>query len=173
MIYVLAYPELPSRVSENIAVFRSSHEPDRARLVEPHITLVFGLRNIRDPDAVGFCEQTVSQLPGISIAFSNSRIDYDPFEEVHKLSLAISVGADRLIALHQSLYDGPHHSQLHPGIPYRPHMTVATNRNRSALEALDTAAIGAFPIAGRVSRLEVVKLAAGTLHTLAAFELQT
>ena len=42
MIYVLAYPVFEPNSAERICAFRAEHEPERANLVPPHITLVFG-----------------------------------------------------------------------------------------------------------------------------------
>ena len=43
MIYVLAYPVFEPMSAERINAFRAKHEPDRAKLVPPHVTLVFGV----------------------------------------------------------------------------------------------------------------------------------
>jgi 2'-5' RNA ligase len=172
MIYVLAYPRFEPRVARNIAAFRSAHEPERAILVDPHITLVFGVR-IAEPGAfAAFCQRAASRAREIPVEFSGSEIGYDPFEKTHKLFLVSSVGTDDLLALHERLYDGPHRRTLHPGISFKPHMTVASNRDQSIIERLDVMEIGSFPIAGRICALEVVELADNKLHLLQSIPLQ-
>ncbi|MAC76604.1 MAG: hypothetical protein CML66_00880 [Rhodobacteraceae bacterium] len=51
-------------------------------------------------------------------------------------------------------------------IPYRPHMTVATNPDRAIIERLETSSLGGFPLLGTIRALEVVKLENGRLNHL-------
>ena len=50
MIYALAYPVFDPSTARAIDAFRTAHEPERARLVAPHVTLVFGLTSISARD---------------------------------------------------------------------------------------------------------------------------
>lgn len=172
MIYVLAYPEFEPGVAAKIARFRSMHEPNRAKLVPPHVTLVFGLTSVRPTEFVAFCERAAECAHVLEVNFAATEIVYDPFEETHKLFLMISAGKDDLTALHERLYGGPHQSELDPAIPYRPHMTMATHTDRAAIERLDGSAMGAFPIPGVIRNLEVVELADKTLRSLRTVPLQ-
>jgi 2'-5' RNA ligase len=172
MIYVLAYPEFEPSVAGNIARFRHAHEPERAKLVEPHVTLVFGLRGVRPQEFVASCEKVAVGVPEIEVDFAATEIVHDPFEETYKLFLLNTTGRDDLTALHERLYDGPQRSELHPVIPFRPHMTVATHSDRAIIERLDAAAIGAFPIAGKIRALEIVELVERTLVRLRTIPLQ-
>lgn len=165
MIYVLAYLEFEPSIAESIHRFRSAHELERARLVPPHVTLVFGMRNTRPQDLLTLCEDVAGRVSELTVSFNEGGIVYDPFEKTHKLLLFCSTGKRRLIALHQQLYEGPHRAELNLDIPYRPHMTVATNKDRTIIERLDMAAIGDFPIAGTISALEVVELVDNTLQS--------
>jgi 2'-5' RNA ligase len=172
MIYVLACPEFEPSVAGNIARFRHMHEPERAKLVEPHVTLVFGLRDVRPLEFVAFCEKVALGVPEIAVDFAATEIVHDPFEKTYKFFLMNSTGRDELIALHERLYDGPHRSELLPAIPFRPHMTVATHSDRAIIERLDARAIGAFPISGKVRALEIVELVKKTLIRLRTIPLQ-
>lgn len=166
MIYVLTYPEFETGVADRIARFRSEHEPDRAELVPPHVTLVFGLRTVQRSKFLSLCERVAERVPEFVAEFSTYEVTHDPFEKAYKLLLLASTGGQTLRELHEQLYDGPHQEELHPDHPYRPHMTVATNGEQSAVSKLDPSEIGAFPIAGTVRSLEIVELAGKQLHTL-------
>jgi 2'-5' RNA ligase len=166
MIYVLAYPEFEPQTALKIDCFRSSHEPDRAKLVPPHITLVFGLRDANKQEFLSFCEAAVERVPELAVSFSHSEVAYDPFEKTYKLFLICNDGKDVLIRLHRQLYDGPHSAEIDTTTPYKPHMTVASNADPSRIAQLDTSDIGAFPILGLIRSLKVVKVAEGRLNTL-------
>lgn len=166
MIYVLAYPEFERSVAESINRFRSAYEPERARLVPPHVTLVFGIRNAHPQEFLALCEHAADHVSEFAVDFTVGDIVYDPYEKTHKLLLLGSTGKSALIALHQQLYNGPHRAELNLDIPYRPHMTVATHEDRTIIERLDVAALGAFPIPGKIRSLEVVELVDNKLRPL-------
>ncbi|MEJ8476420.1 2'-5' RNA ligase family protein [Roseibium algae] len=172
MIYVLAYPEFELSVAERINRFRSANEPERARLVPPHVTLVFGMRNPHPQDFLTHCEFVAGHVSELAVSFMAGDIVYDPFEKTHKLLLPISTGKRTLIALHQQLYDGTQSAKLNPEVPYRPHMTVATHKDRAIIERFDVATLGAFPLFGRIRKIEIVELSDNTLHPLRTIPLR-
>ncbi len=172
MIYVLAYPEFEPNVAESINRFRFAHEPERARLVPPNVTLVFGLRNAHPQHLLAFCKGVAGLVSPFAVDFSASDVVYDPFEKTHKLLLLTSKGKRALTALHQQLYNGPQRAELNLDTPYLPHMTVATHEDRTIIERLDVAALVAFPISGTVRAIQVVKVADNTLHLLRTIPLQ-
>lgn len=171
MLYVLSYPHFEEPVSRALATFRDAHEKERARLVAPHITLVFALADSLSHEIKQVCEQVASQISGITIEFSNSEIIFDPFENKHKIILLTSLGRDCLTTLHEQLYEGVCHKELYKGELYRPHMTVATNSDRLTIENVDTTPLGFFPIKANISSLEVVKLTDGKLSTISSIPL--
>ena len=171
MIYVLAYPEFRPSVAEGINWFRTAHEPERAKLVPAHITLVFGLRKAQPHEFLAFCEDVAKHASELSVEFTTSEIVYDPFEKAHKLFLLSSIGTCALTALHNQLYKGPHRAELNLNIPYRPHMTVATDEDRRIIELLDVSTIGTLPISGTISSLQVVERIDNRLHLLRTIQL--
>ena len=168
MIYVLAYPEFEPNSARQIDHFRSCHEPERAKLVPPHITLVFELKDVDPRDILTLCERMAGNAPRLAIEFASSEVVYDPFEHRHKLLLLCGQGGDALISLHNQIYDGLHRVELKPEIAYHPHVTVATHVDRTIIERLDIAEIGTFPISATINSLEVVELTHGNLNSLAS-----
>lgn len=71
-----------------------------------------------------------------------------------------------MAALHDQLYEGAQRAERKDDIPYRPHMTVATNPDRAIIERLETSSLGGFPLLGTIRALDVVKLENGGLHHL-------
>lgn len=166
MIYVLAYPQFEPSVAERIRRFRVANEPARAMLVPPHVTLVFGLMKIRPHEFLGHCEAVADRTSQFDVSFVSGEVTHDPFEKTHKLLLLSSAGSSQLAALHQQLYEGPHRAKLKVDISFHPHITVATNPDRTIIERLDISSLGGFPLFGTIQALEVVKLAYGRLHHL-------
>lgn len=166
MIYVLAYPQFEPSVAERVRRFRTENEPARAELVPPHVTLVFGLMNIRPHEFLEHCEAVANRSSQFEVSFVSEEITHDPFEKTYKLLLVSSTGSFQLAALHEQLYEGAQMAERKDDIPYRPHMTVATNPDRTPVERLDTSSLGGFPLLGTIRALEVVKLENGRLHHL-------
>lgn len=166
MIYVLAYPQFEPSVAERIRRFRTENEPARAELVPPHVTLVFGLMNIRTHEFLAHCEAVASRSSQFEVSFVSEEIAHDPFEKTYKLLLVSSAGSSQLAALHDQLYEGVQRAERKDDIPYRPHMTVATNPDRTNIERLETSSLGGFPLSGTIRALEVVKLENGGLQHL-------
>lgn len=171
-IYVLAYPHFDSDVMLSIERFRIANEPERAKLVPPHVTLVFGLKNIEREAFLDRCDQVSEGQVGIHVAFSEGNVVHDPFEKKFKLQLPCSDNAHQLRYLHQQLYDGRYQTQLDPNTRYEPHMTVATHENRERIEPLDQAEIGAFPLAGKINALEIVEFDGKALNHIRTVSLR-
>lgn len=171
MIYVLAYPNFNEQVTCRLDDFRCIHEPERAKLVAPHVTLVFGVPQKLAEDVVHISRQVANITSPFSLEFLNHEISYDSFEEVHKISLGCSKGANFLISMHEKFYQGPLQDELHVDIPYRPHMTIGANANISKLENVDISTIGSFPIKAEIKSLNVVELSGNKLHTINSIKL--
>ena len=166
VIYVLAYPELERRSAERVSTFRATHEPERARLVPPHVTLVFGVANEYLGEVTGLVDTVSHQIEAFPILFDDCVIEFDPFEKTYKLFLLCGEGSEQISALHNQLYQGRHRSELSSAHPFKPHMTIATYKELADLEKVDFSAIGELPIRGNLSAMALVQLEDGCLTTL-------
>ncbi len=166
VIYVLAYPVFEPSCAKRINDFRAVHEPQRATLVRPHVTLVYGL-----PDehiaAVSELIETTSRTTGeISVSFDDSAVAFDPFEKTYKIFLLCGAGGSELTALHAHLYRGEHGVELNSEQPFQPHMTIATYDKRADIEKVDIRNVGGLPLIGTIRALELVQVTDGRLTTL-------
>lgn len=166
VIYVLAYPEFGSLVARRIDRFRSIHEPERAKLVPPHITLVFGLEHAYRERIAALFDVVSNRTPELAVQFETHEIRFDPFEQKYKMFLICGKGRDALTAMHNRLYQGAHRSDFKSEQPYRPHMTIASDADRATVENLDVSEVGELPIPARVGQLALVQLVDETLITL-------
>lgn len=163
MIYVLAYPEFEPACANQICGFRAEHEPERAQLVQPHITLVFGVQ-IKHLQTITELAETISRKThAFPITFNTHTIEFDPFEQKYKIFLLCGEGRCALSALHNQLYDGEHRAELSSKHPFRPHMTIATCDGRAEIERVSVAQAGTLPIYGKLCALEIVRLSDGEL----------
>ena len=172
MIYVLAYPHFDSKVAASIDRFRSAYEPERVRLVRPHLTLVFGLRAVIAEEVVAFCRHTTAAEKPFSIAFDRTEIIHDSVEETYKICMVCSEGSDAIVSLHRALYDGTHRSQLRPDIPFRPHMTIATDARLAILETAKTDHVAKFPVRAEIRGIDIVEICSGNLKSLSNIKFQ-
>lgn len=165
MIYVLAYPEFEPSCAARIDAFRAQHEPERARLVRPHITLVFGSAEAHLGAITDLVDDVACAVTPLTVTFDATAIEFDPFEKTHKIFLLCGQGHEALTVLHECLYGGPHRAELDPKHPFRPHMTIGSFARREEIEAVDMSDV-ALPMQARITGLEVVRFAHGRLTPL-------
>ena len=166
VIYVLAYPVFEPNSAERIRAFRTKHEPERAKLVPPHITLVFGVANEHLQRVADLVDMASGQTKAFPVAFDDYATEFDPFEKKHKMFLLCGGGNKRITYLHNRLYEGAHSIELSSAHPFKPHMTIATYDERADVDQVDIAAVGELPIRGKLSALELVQFEDGRLTTL-------
>jgi len=166
MIYVLGYPDFAPSCRKRIDEFRARHEPERADLVPPHMTFVFGVAERHLNSVSALVDTASSRFSEFTVSFDTLLIEFDPFESKYKIFLLCGAGYDDAVSLHQHLYDGAHRSELSLEHPFRPHMTVATADKRAEIEEVDVSQVGKLPLKGRLRALEVVRLKDGRLTTL-------
>ncbi len=166
MIYVLACPEFAPDAAARIDAFRAVHEPVRAALVPPHVTLVFGVGVGHLEDLAALAETVSRRTKPFQIEFDACEIAFDPFEKAHKLFALCGAGSETVTDLHRQLYDGPHRASLSPEHPFKPHMTLATQDMRARIERIDLSTLGALPIRAALKALTLVRLEGDRLETL-------
>lgn len=171
MLYVLAHPEFEPPTAEKLEQFRFEHEPDRARLVPAHVTLVFGLRMARAAEIAALCTTVAGSASELSITFVASEVAHDPFEKAYKLFLMVGPGKDALAELHHRLYAGAHRAELDSSSPYRPHMTIATHAEKAYIDRLNSTEVARFFVKAKIGSLEVVELSEGKLNTVTSVAL--
>lgn len=172
MIYVVVYPEFGPETRARIDRFRQRYEPRRARLIPPHLTLVFGLPAANPSAFIEFCRETVLTRHAIQIALDDANIVHDPTEATYKLCLSCREGRSELIDLHTTLNPVRPGDERRPNIVFDPHMTIATDPDRESVAGLQSTALALLPIRGRVSTVNVVDVTDRALTQLAELRLR-
>jgi 2'-5' RNA ligase len=172
MLYVLSYPVLSGADHEQIEAYRQIYEPERARLVRAHVTLVFGVRTIGTNDLVSLVAALAMKRPAFKVTFERAEQTESP-EGIHNVFLLAGEGAVALQSMHQELYAGSLGSELLPGMPFRAHMTMATASSAALIQPAmaDVPKLG-LPIRGLINALNVVLLQQGVLADVGMFQLQ-
>lgn len=171
MIFVLAYPQFEPALAARLDAFRAVHEPERARILRPHITLLFGVGRAHEVHIAALFAGLIGVMPSFGISFGTTKVVHDPYDKAFKLFLVCDEGGENVVALHRHMYDGPHLAELNPEIPYEPHMTVGTSPDEGHLKAARIGDIGPFPIEAVVRELAMVEYSGGKLSTLAVTHL--
>ncbi|MDX8352438.1 2'-5' RNA ligase family protein [Cognatiyoonia sp. IB215182] len=166
MIYVLAYPEFDPLCDKRIHDFRAKQEPHRAKLVPPHLTLVFGVKSEHLSVITELAEAVSRETQAFRITFGDHAIELDPFEQKHKIFLLCGKGGCKVTALHNRLYNGEHHDEFSEKYSFRPHMTVATCDTSAQIERINVSDVGPLPLHATLRALEIVQLSNGALSTL-------
>ena len=127
---ILIFPEF-----ENIAVIdriREKYDP-LARLIRPHITLVFPFESpVSAKDLGRILERTLEGIHPFALCVQGVSKRVDKFGNA--LMLDISEGRDVLCRIHDSLYFHEFRD-FDMGIPYDPHITVGNFLTPEALDA--------------------------------------
>ncbi len=112
-----------------VLLLRERFDP-QARLVGPHVTLVFPF-----DDALS-SELLRAQVEEASRGVSPLTLRLERFggSEGQYLFLHVARGADEVVALHDRLYTGPLARHLSPSYPYVPHLTVGRLASPDDLE---------------------------------------
>lgn len=166
VIYVLSYPKFDPSCAGRVDAFRATHEPHRAELVPPHITLVFGVSDRHQRTLDTLIEKTARETREFTVVFNDDTREYDPFDRRYKIFLLCENGKDQVTTLHDRLYAGIDRAEINLQHPFRPHMTVATCDTRAEIDKIDVSRIGDLPITGKLHALELVRLNDGKLTTL-------
>ncbi len=170
MLYALLYPRLAPPDAAAVDRLRARFEPERARLVRPHVTLVFGVTAVGEGDLAGLCRSAAARQRPFALGLAGAEGFRDPVDGRHKVVLIVREGAEEVTALHEALYAGPHRGSLRRDIPFRPHLTVATcDTAEEARDALAEAAKLAYPIGGDVDAVVLERLTDGELRTSGTF----
>ncbi len=172
MLFVLAYPQFSQKHLRYIEAYRLRHEPERAVLVRPHITLVFGVSGVESQKFLAFTKEVVDEWPAFSVTFHGCKVVKDNLDGTYKVFLQLSEGSNVITALHRALYDGAHRDQFRAEILFEPHMTVATSNSRKQAEraVADLSDFG-LPVEAGVSAIAVERWHEGVLINLSTFSL--
>ena len=157
VLAAVCIPRFPADAASWLQQLRERYDPKHARLVPPHVTLVFPTDLLAE---VPFVAHVVSHLRGANggtVGFSSAREFEDASAGAHLVYLLPSFGAELLLQLHDKLNSGPLRPRPRSESQYLPHITLGR------FSSADTAAAVAAeinetsnPITGGVDAVDIV-----------------
>ncbi|MAM77094.1 2'-5' RNA ligase family protein [uncultured Tistrella sp.] len=169
MLYVLCLPRFAAADADRIDAFRRRHEPARATLVPPHLTLVFGAAMACRPALETALAAVAATEPAFDLTLGDPHTHLDDRRREYAFYLRALDGTGPLARLHAALHDGPGLPTRRPDTSFDPHLTLTGAPGADPV----TAAAAAFaadawplPVRGHVDAVEIVQLLEGRLDRL-------
>jgi 2'-5' RNA ligase len=166
---VVAYPKLDEADRVRIESFRTTHDPQAARLAA-HFTFVFpvvaDLIELEDEIAL-----VAKSTPPISFTIRAARAVRDALTTESHVFLIPEEGSADITMLHDRLYSGVLRPHLRSDIRFVPHLTVAAV---SSLEAAETLAkdLDAREVRGVIAALELIDVRGARVISITTFALR-
>lgn len=136
---------------------RGRFDPGQARLIAPHVTLVFPTSTLSQADFVAHVSSCARGMNALSAEFSSARVFREEGAGIEYVFLVPGAGMDWFVQAQHKLYSGALASERRRDHAFTPHITLG--RFVSSGEAASLAArISAErkPVIGRIDAIEVV-----------------
>lgn len=157
MLAAICIPEFDAADLAWLQDVRGRFDPGQARLVAPHVTLVFPTLALPEADFVAHVSSCARVMNAVSAEFSSAREFREEGAGIEFVFLVPGAGMDWFIQAHHKLYSGALASERRRDSAFAPHITLG--RFASSGEATSLAArINAErkPVIGRTEAIEVV-----------------
>lgn len=164
---VVAYPKLEQNDFDFIQKYREQNDPRYFSVVEPHITLVFAIKDI---DKDSFVSEVKDKIVGvepfdfeIKVATINQNNDGKYYHEF----LVPDTGYSNIVKLHDKLYSGLFAPHLRFDIDFIPHIGIGNSdevhRSKQHIDELNAKGVS---ISGRLDSVDVIEFTDGKVATV-------
>ncbi|WP_395022167.1 2'-5' RNA ligase family protein [Dongia sp.] len=153
-VFVIAPLSLQPADAERVALLRKSYDPNAA-VVPPHVTLVYGVDDGLESEALRWARIHAGAFAAVSLRFTLATVARDYENSAWYLFLMPKQIPPILIELHRRLNAGP--LQGAPDVAFDAHLTLGRFQERVLADAVarDCNAAG-VAIETRIAALEVV-----------------
>lgn len=170
----ISYPEISDADYQSIQEYRKENDNWPFITIEPHITLVFPVAEIKESDFIAEVEELVSNdTYKIDFVFRCAIINKDSFSDYYHALLAPDEGFSQIVKLHDRLYSRnlkPYHRM---DLDFIPHIGIGNSKNRDKCKKMvDEWNSKDFSIAGTISHLSIVKYENNIIETIKDIELK-
>ena len=135
-LYTVGYPELAPEDSEFIAKIRHEHDLPYRDVIAAHFTLVFGVRDIEDAEYQRHVRSVADHTPAVRFTCRYAMLGADDADDTAYVFLVPDEGYSAVSLLHDNLYTGTLERFHRLDIPFVPHITVATTKDRKQAKSL-------------------------------------
>ncbi len=170
-LLIIAYPELTKKDLSQIENFRKEHD-NMFNIIKPHFTLVFPLENIEVPDLIHEMDLLLEHEKAISFSIRCAMINKDAFSENYHVFLVPDEGLSQMIKLHDKLYIGLLNEDLRLDIPYIPHITIGSSKDKyKSKKMVEDWNSKDFEINGTISYIHIIKHNLDHIDTIESIQL--
>ncbi|TDM09245.1 MAG: hypothetical protein C4K60_08075 [Ideonella sp. MAG2] len=170
-LYTIATLDIPAEQARWIQNFRQAHDP-HFKVVEPHFTLVFGIRDLAASVVLAHVAKVVAITQPIRFRCAYAMLGADDIDDTAYVFLVPNEGNAEVSLLHDALYTGELAPFLRLEFPYIPHITMAASQDfRQAKRLCDQLNQEGVEVSGLLNALTVGVLRDGRFEALRRFEL--
>lgn len=171
-LLTVAFPTLSPEDAEFIDAFRKLHDASRRNAVAAHFTLVFGCSSLGLHEYTEHVARVASSSAAIPFECRYAMLGADDQDDTAYVFLVPDHGFSKLSSLHDALYTGPLQPHLRLDLPYVPHITIGSTRNRPDAKALcDQLNARGVQVTGTISALAVGAVEDGVFKKLSTHAL--
>lgn len=159
MLSALCLPQFSPDASAWIEGLRLAHVPDQAKLLGPHVTLVFPTAAVTESAFISHVSAVAAPVGRAAVCFRSALPYREPDLEVSYVFFVPDEGFGWLTRLHERLHSGPLRSELDSRRPYVPHITVGKLNSFAQARALSERLNSTpFEFSGRVNSVDLVRV---------------
>ena len=171
-LYTVSYPEVAPDASAFMERFRQDHDLPYRDVVAAHFTMVFGCKSVEVPDYTMHIAAVARQAEPVRFCCRYAMLGADDFDDTAYVFLVPDEGYSGISLLHDRLYTGVLQPFLKLDVPFVPHITIGTMKNRVAAKALcDKLNRHGVRIEGSLRALTIGALEEGKLRNLSSHTL--
>ena len=171
-LYTVCYPEVSPEASSFMETFRREHDLPYRDIVAAHFTMVFGCKTIELGAYTTHISVIAGQARPVPFSCRYAMLGIDDFDDSAYVFLVPDQGYSGISLLHDRLYTGILKPSLRLDVPFIPHITIGTLKDRAAAKALcDELNRDGVRIEGHLKELTVGALEGGKLNTLSVHAL--
>lgn len=172
-LYTLAYPVIKVADRQFLDVFRRTHDQDRARRVAPHFTLLFGCNALTEADYLQHVQSAAKACTALRFCCRYAMLGADDQDDTAYVFLVPDEGWSGLSLLHDRLYADAMAPRLRLDLPFVPHITIGSLKDRVAAKRLcDELNTMGLCVEGTVNELSVLAREGDALEPIASYPLQ-
>ncbi|MFY7864788.1 2'-5' RNA ligase family protein [Roseateles sp.] len=171
-LYTVSYPEVAPEDLSFMERFRQLHDLPYLDVVAAHFTMVFSCKTIELAEYTKHIEAVARQSEPIRFSCKYAMLGADDFDDTAYVFLVPDEGYSGISLLHDRLYTGLLQPFLKLDVPFVPHITIGTLKDRSAAKALcDELNRTGVHIEGTLRALTIGALEDGKLKNLSSHAL--
>jgi 2'-5' RNA ligase len=173
-LYTLSYPEIPVEAAAYLEAFRREHDIPYRDVVAAHFTMVFGCNGLAVSQYTEHVATVARASSPISFSCRYAMLGADDEDDTAYVFLVPDEGYSAISMLHDQLYTGILEPYLRLDIPYVPHITIGTMKERRAAKVLcDELNARAMRLDGQLVQLTIGALQDGKIQDLSSHRLST